>query len=113
HLIRDGRDVALSLRKMWFSPGWDIRTQAKHWTRFVKTARKAGVGRPDYLEVRYEDLILDTRASLERLCSFVGLRYEDSMMRYHDRASERLREHKGRANRDGTLWLSQEQRLAQ
>jgi hypothetical protein len=26
HIIRDGRDVALSLRKMWFSPSQDMAT---------------------------------------------------------------------------------------
>src|SRR5688572_7375160 len=28
HIIRDGRDAAVSLRRQWFSPGHDIQTQA-------------------------------------------------------------------------------------
>lgn len=113
HLIRDGRDVALSLREMWFSPGRDIGTQAAYWRRCVLAARAAGLGRPDYLEVRYEDLVLHTRRTLERICAFAGLSYHDSMAAYHLRAPERLREHKGRSAPDGTPVLSQEQRLAQ
>ncbi len=42
HVIRDGRDVALSLRQMWFSPGDDIETLAAHWKNCVTTARQQG-----------------------------------------------------------------------
>src|SRR5215207_10773521 len=38
HIIRDGRDAALSLRKMRFSPGWEIKTQAAYWRKFVLAA---------------------------------------------------------------------------
>ena len=113
HLIRDGRDAALSLRRMWFSPGWEIETQAAYWRRCVLAARRAGAGRPDYLEVRYEDLVLHTRETLERICAFAGLRYHEAMESYHERAGERLGEHKGRSAPDGTPLLTREQRLAQ
>lgn len=113
HIIRDGRDAALSLRKMWFSPGWEIETQAAYWRECVLAARRAGVGRPDYLEVRYEDLILNTRETLERICAHVSLSYEDGMLSYYTRTPERLREHKGRSRPDGTPLLTQEQRLRQ
>ena len=113
HIIRDGRDSALSLRGMRFSPGWEIETQADYWRRSILSARRAGLGRPDYIEVRYEDLILGARVALERICAFVGLSYEDSMLTYYTRAGERLREHKGRLRTDGTPLLTREQRLRQ
>ena len=113
HLIRDGRDAALSLRKMWFSPGWQIETQAAFWRRCVLAARDVGVGRPDYLEVRYEDLIQNTRDTLERICAFIDLPYDEAMESYHERARQRLDEHKGRSAADGTPLLSREQRLEQ
>jgi hypothetical protein len=113
HLIRDGRDAALSLRTMWFSPGWEIETQAAYWRRCVVSARRAGVGRPDYLEVRYEDLIADTRRTLQRICEFIDLPYDEAMERYHLRAHQRLGEHKGRSAPNGTVLLSRDQRLAQ
>jgi hypothetical protein len=113
HLIRDGRDAALSLREMWFSPGWDIETQAAYWRRCVIAARRAGLGHTDYLEVRYEDLVLRTRQTLERVCEHVGLGYHESMSEYHARAPERLREHKGRSAPDGGILLRQEDRLRQ
>ncbi|HKO61111.1 MAG TPA: sulfotransferase [Pyrinomonadaceae bacterium] len=113
HIIRDGRDAALSLREMWFSPGPDIKTQAAFWRKCVTTARRAGTGRSDYFEVRYEDLILDTRSTLERVCKFVGLGFDEAMLSYYERAPERLKEHKGRWRPDGTALLTQEQRLRQ
>ena len=112
HIIRDGRDAALSLRRMWFSPGWKIGTQAEYWRKCVMSARLAGTGHPDYLEVRYEELILKTRETLEAICSFVGLEYEDGMLSYYDRTPERLKEHKGRILPNGTT-LSQSERIQQ
>lgn len=113
HIIRDGRDAALSLRRMWFSPGRDIETQAAYWRKCVLAARQAGVGRPDYMEIRYEDLILNTRAALEHVCAHSGLSYDDAMLSYYTRTPTRLREHKGRMRPDGTPLLTQEQRLRQ
>lgn len=113
HIIRDGRDAALSLRRMWFSPGWEIETQAAYWRKCVLAARRAGVGRPDYMEVRYEDLILSTRETLDRICAHTGLRFDDAMLSYYTRTPERLREHKGRSRPDGTPFLTQQQRFGQ
>ena len=42
HIIRDGRDVAQSLRKTWFSPSQDIRVLAKLWQRDVTAGRSLG-----------------------------------------------------------------------
>jgi hypothetical protein len=113
HIIRDGRDAALSLRRMWFSPGWEIETQAAYWRECVLAARNAGLGRPDYLEVRYEDLILKTRETLERVCAHVRLDYDDAMLSYYTRTPARLREHKGRSRPDGAPLRTQEQRIRQ
>jgi hypothetical protein len=113
HIIRDGRDAALSLREMWFSPGREMKTLAADWRKFVLAAREAGLGSPDYLEVRYEDLILNTRETLERICAHICLSYDDAMLEYYTRTPARLKEHKGRNRPDGTTLLTQEQRIRQ
>lgn len=113
HLIRDGRDAALSLRKMWFSPGWQIETQAAYWRDCVLAARNAGVNRPDYLEVRYEDLILKTPETLKQICTFIDLPYDEVVLSYYTHTPARLKEHKGRYRPDGTPLLTQDQRLRQ
>ena len=113
HIIRDGRDVALSLRQMWFSPGPEIETQAKYWADCVRAARSTGRGHPDYLEVRYEELVRDTQATLRNICAHIDLSFEEPMLSYYKGVPQRLSEHKGRLNRDGSWSVTQEQRLAQ
>ena len=113
HIIRDGRDAALSLRRMWFSPGWDIETQASYWRDCVVAARQAGIGYDDYIEVRYEELVMNTREVIEKVCSHAGITFEDNMLSYYKRAAERLREHKGRSLANRGQFLTQEQRFEQ
>jgi hypothetical protein len=65
HIVRDGRDVALS----WLRTGLEPRNlfvAARLWKQYVSAGRAAGVGLPRaaYLEVRYEALLsapADTR----------------------------------------------------
>ncbi|HYW06497.1 MAG TPA: sulfotransferase [Longimicrobium sp.] len=113
HIIRDGRDVALSLREQWFSPGRDMTTLAKYWARCVAGARKAGVGRSDYLEVRYEELVREPARVLTRTCQFLELDWNPAVLAHHTRAEARLGEHTGRTAPDGTELMSREQRLRQ
>lgn len=113
HIIRDGRDAALSLRGMWFSPGWRIETQASYWLKSVLAARRAGLGRPDYVEVRYENLVLDPRETLHRVCANIDLPFDEAMLSYYKRTPARLLEHKGRTLPDGTPLVTREQRLRQ
>lgn len=91
HLIRDGRDVALSVRDAW--PGRDspIHAQATRWRKDVKRGR-SGRRRAHYLEMRYEDLVRDPEEELRRICTFCGLRYTDDMLHYHENAEARLSE---------------------
>ena len=113
HIIRDGRDAALSLRRMWFSPGHDIETQAAYWRDCVTAARTAGAGRADYLEVRYETLVQHPGNVLQAICGFVELDYDPAMLAYHLRTPERLTEHKARLRPDGTPLVTRERRLDQ
>ena len=89
HVIRDGRDVALS----YLSTDFGAKTlgqSAIQWDRFVRAGRSAGgvLGDDRYREVRYEELIREPRKVLEELCSFVGLGFDERMLRYHERADE-------------------------
>jgi hypothetical protein len=113
HLLRDGRDVVLSLRRMWFAPGKNIETLASYWRNCVVTARKAGLNHSDYLEVRYEDLILNTPETLKQISQFVDLDYDEKMLSYYTRSASRLKEHKGRFRPDGSVVITQEDRLYQ
>jgi hypothetical protein len=80
HIIRDGRDIALSLKKMGgFAPlPWDqsernsLVATALYWEWMVKHGKECGKLFPaDYIEVRYEDLITQPRETLKRLGGFI------------------------------------------
>lgn len=92
HLIRDGRDVALSYRNVWFGPGKDPATAAAHWMWRIRDARQQAQFLPHYLEVRYEDLVADPEKVLRTIGDFIGLPFDPAQLKAHERAGERLRE---------------------
>ena len=79
HIIRDGRDVSLSLEKQhWIHPfpwdhGKELLTAAVYWEWIVNQGRAHGraLGE-DYKEVRYEDLVADPRSTLAGVGQFIG-----------------------------------------
>ncbi len=95
HVIRDGRDVALSrtkwrLQRVGRKP--PVERLAKKWQKAITVARKQGGKVGHYLEIRYEDLIADTDTALRRICDFIALEFDPIMLAYHEHAAERLAE---------------------
>ncbi|MEA2132400.1 MAG: hypothetical protein QOC68_309 [Solirubrobacteraceae bacterium] len=79
-LVRDGRDVALSLRKMPFGPN-NAWAAAPWWARGIRAGEEAQRAHPDAVQtVRYEDLARDPRAIVPQICAFLGLDYSDEML---------------------------------
>jgi hypothetical protein len=91
HLIRDGRDVALSVLPMNWGPE-TVTEAAELWVERVTLARENGTTVQHYMEVRYEDLITDTEGELRRVSGFLDLPWDPAMLDYHERAEERLKE---------------------
>src|SRR3954468_72794 len=98
HIIRDGRDIAVSLKKMGeFRPiPWDrkpasLRATALYWRWMVQSGRSHGRRFPkDYFEVHYEDLVTDPAKTLEGLGAFLGqeLDYQEIQKRKLGRLAE-------------------------
>ncbi len=96
HLIRDGRDVYLSMRhrplhklKRGFFDTWagdPAITAALWWELNVQAGRNTGnlLGPRLYYEMRYESLIAHPREECETLCAFLGLPYDDHMLRFNE-----------------------------
>lgn len=95
HVIRDGRDVALSMldrkRTSRYRSGKGplhrrAPTPAFFWSRRIRTVRRAvaGLEAGRYCELRYEDLLDDPEGQLRRLCQFIGVEFESDML-VHDR----------------------------
>jgi hypothetical protein len=78
HIIRDGRDVALSYAKQgWSYPlPWDrdnrLGVAGLYWEWLVRKGREQGqhLG-ADYQEVRFEDLVSNPKETLSRLGLFI------------------------------------------
>ena len=45
-----------------------------------------------YIEVKFEDLVLDTERELRRICEFIELDFDPAMLGYHETAEQRLQE---------------------
>jgi hypothetical protein len=90
HLVRDGRDAALSFLALpegfsgrtWAQPR-TVAQFAARWKVEIETARELG-GRAGerYLELRYEDLVADPEGELRRICEFASLPWEPEMLAY-------------------------------
>lgn len=72
HVIRDGRDVAMSWVAQWFGPA-TIKDAARLWRDHVQVNRAWGRSHASrYLEIRYEDLATDAAGEIERIEAFLG-----------------------------------------
>ncbi len=90
HVLRDGRDVACSLRthprhrvengKLVPLDTWKpIAGCARRWRDDIEGSRPFW-GDPRFHTVRYEDLVLDPRPVLEKLMNFLGEPWDEAML---------------------------------
>lgn len=96
HLIRDGRDVCLSMRtwpKADRAAGrfaiWDedpVATTALWWDWQVRLGHEGGsaIGPERYREVRFEDLVSGPEDQCRALCEFLGVPFDDAMCRFNE-----------------------------
>src|ERR687893_1347056 len=96
HLVRDGRNVCLAIlnwRKADHALGrfstWgedQVTTAALWWEWHVRLGREDGGSlAPNlYHEVRYEELVSVPEETCAALCDFLGLPYDDAMLRFHE-----------------------------
>jgi hypothetical protein len=91
HLVRDGRDAALSFLQMpegTFTRTWAHPTTPAQfaclWRKEVREARALGarVGTARYHEVQYEELMAAPEDAVQRICAFAELPYEPAMLEY-------------------------------
>ena len=79
HIIRDGRDIALSLHKMgehtpffWNRKPGTLRETALYWQWMVRKGRAQGLKFPeDYIEVKYEALVTEPAKTMKQLGEFI------------------------------------------
>ncbi len=99
HVIRDGRAVTASLlRQDWRDPStgeriaWcrDVASASAYWAEVVEGIRAQAPSVPGrYLEVRYEDLVVQPEAEMQRVLAFLGEAWDDAVLA-HERAGVAL-----------------------
>ncbi len=82
HILRDGRDVAISFsRTPWGYPS--TNENLNMWADQLKKNRVDArhiLSSETYLEVKYEDLVFEQPGTLIKICDFLGCDYEASML---------------------------------
>jgi hypothetical protein len=83
HLVRDGRDVALSMLDKWGEQDFhiDIYFAARNWVRRTCQARQSReyLGSSRYYELQYENLVAAPEEELKLLCDYLGENYLPEM----------------------------------
>ena len=105
HVVRDGRDVALSMKKqhegdrLWWARERALYAWALLWQWTVQKGRLGGTMFPaDYLEVRYEDLVRDPETTLHAVGEFLD----------HDLDYGRIQKSAiGRVSSPNTVWKNE------
>jgi len=90
HIIRDARDVCISLRNVgWHGP--KLRHMARYWRDVVISGIEAGkaLGQEVYLEVPYEKLVTNTEDTLKQICSFLGEPFDANILAWYDLTAEK------------------------
>ena len=72
HIVRDGRDVALSLFGMPWGAPRNCYMVAKYWQERVSAAQASGadLGAEKYLEIKYERLLTDPVSVFQKIVDF-------------------------------------------
>lgn len=81
HIIRDGRDVALSLlSKIWGPRSFPIAI--RFWREVVSLCQVqlAMISEERYVELRFEDLVKHPESNLKRICSMLGVEFQSEML---------------------------------
>lgn len=82
HLIRDGRDVALSLFGRQHDFGvYNAYFAAEYWESYVERGHAVGktLNLQQYMELRYEDLLAQPEECMKTICDFLGETYSEAL----------------------------------
>ena len=80
HIVRDGRQVICSMQEKF---GWSYLKAMRHWKHLVETGNALNEqGRDNFLQVRYESILLDPKAHFQEIYRFIGESYEPLSVKF-------------------------------
>lgn len=90
NVVRDGRDVALSLLRVPFGPA-NVWAAAHQWRAAVDAGDRAATALgDDLITVRYEDIVADPAATVPAICQFLEIAYEPGMLAIQETPPEKI-----------------------
>lgn len=101
HMIRDGRDVVASSMDRW---GYRRGLSAtKRWGKSVRAGQAFGrsVSPEKYIEIKYEELVLDSEGTMQRVCEFLQEPWEPELLEqgtYKSALTEKRRQSTGNSD---------------
>jgi hypothetical protein len=81
HIIRDGRAIAASILPLDWGPN-SIMKVSRWWMRMTSfgLAAEKALGPERVLRVKYEDLVLESEATMHTISQFLGIEYQPAML---------------------------------
>lgn len=85
HIVRDGRDAAVSLLNARMGPK-TYYAAARLWKSYIVELDRVRSTCPpeNFCEIRYEDLLANPQATLERVCASLDIPYSGNMLRFFE-----------------------------
>ncbi|NGY04525.1 sulfotransferase family protein [Solimonas terrae] len=81
HIVRDPRDVAMSMATAWSKSALRSALDWRKTEIHLDTLKSRGLLHgSNLLELKYEDLLAEPRPQLSRICSLLGVNFEQSML---------------------------------
>lgn len=100
HLVRDPRDVMVSMTRLGWLDGLDVN-YANQWRTANMNLRRRLEGGDGYLVVRYEDVVADPAAAFSAICTFLDVDFVPAMLDETARFSQ-FPEHRGMSQHAAT-----------
>lgn len=89
HIVRDMRDVVLSLQNTSWAPGNIEMTFPGIWNTTNLNLRRFAAQKPEnYFFLRYEDFVENTATKLKKICDFLEVAFDSRMLDWKNLGSD-------------------------
>ena len=88
HIVRDIRDVVLSLKKVEWGPFEVENIHTRNWNNLNIRLYELFNHKKQYLLIKYEDMVTEPAAVFKRICGFLDVPFQDKMLDHTKRGLE-------------------------
>ncbi len=95
HIIRNGSDVVASLYEVThkypdsWDGAWDIDRCIDRWKQSIDVSR-CYFQKENHIMVRYEQLVANPPEILKKICTFIGVEFNETMLTEYNNAAQKL-----------------------